>query len=128
MRKFLTLVTAILLIIPALAFAEDKAATAKSETKSFTLLENAQVGNVQLAPGDYKVSFNGNGDNVPVTIMKGHKTIATAQADIAQADNTINPGVTVQKDSSGQPQLTAILLPHTTVKLTGGAGPAGGSQ
>jgi len=128
MRKFATLATAILLIIPALAFAGDKAANAKSETKSFTLLENAQVGNVQLAPGDYKVSFNGNGDNVPVTIMKGHKTLATAQANIVQADNSINPGVTVEKDSSGQPQLTAIQLPHATLKLSGGAGPGAGSQ
>ena len=128
MRKFLTLVTVLLLIIPALAFAADKSANAKSETKSFTLLETAQVGSVQLAPGDYKVSFNTTGDNVPVTILRGHKTVATAQANIVAADNSNNPGVAVEKDSSGQPQLTTIMLPRNTVKLSGAASPAGGSQ
>ena len=51
MRKYVSLIAAVLLLMPSLALAADKAATSKPETKAFTLSDPAQVGSVQLAPG-----------------------------------------------------------------------------
>ena len=129
MRKSISLIAAILLLLPVLALAADKATTtSKPETKSFTLNDSVQMGSVQLAPGDYKVSFNSTGNNVPVTILKGKKTVATLQANIVPAQNNAL-GVGLQDNSSGKKELTEIELPNLTVKFTGAtAQPAGASQ
>ena len=59
-------------------------AFAASNTGSMNLTQPAQINGVQLAPGEYRVTWAGTGDNVTLTILQGKKTVATAQAHIRE--------------------------------------------
>jgi predicted secreted protein len=60
------------------AFAKDK-----NEGK-FTLSSPAQVGSTQLQPGDYKATWEGNGEDVQVKISQGKNVVATTSAKLVQ--------------------------------------------
>ncbi len=55
---------------------------ADSHSGKFQLTDTVQVGSTQLAPGNYKAEWSGPADNVKVEILKGDKTVATAQGRI----------------------------------------------
>jgi hypothetical protein len=74
--------TALLLaasLLPATAFAKDKA-----EPK-FSLEYTAQLGNAELAPGTYKLQWEGTGDNVQVNVLQHGKIVATASAKVVES-------------------------------------------
>ena len=60
------------------AFAKDK------NQGKFTLGDEAQVGSTQLQPGEYKVQWEGSGDAVQVTILKGKNVVATTTAKVVE--------------------------------------------
>jgi hypothetical protein len=66
------------------AFGRDKDKDKDKTEGNFNLLEPAQVGSVTLQPGDYKAQWSGSGDAVKVEIMRGGKTVATADGKLTQ--------------------------------------------
>jgi hypothetical protein len=58
------------------AFAKD------THSGKFTLTDPVQVGSTQLAPGDYKVEWNGPASDVKVNIMQNGRSVATVDGRI----------------------------------------------
>ena len=69
------------------AFADSKS----KDSGNLNLANSVQVGSTQVAPGDYKVEWNGTGDNVQVNILKGKNVVATTEGKLVElpkkADN-----------------------------------------
>ena len=61
------------------------------EKGSLTLKENLTVQGKVLAPGSYKLEWEGKGPNVQLTIISGNETVATVPATIV-AGTTSNSG------------------------------------
>jgi hypothetical protein len=75
------------------------AAFAASGSTRINLSSAASVNGTQLAPGSYKVSWSGEGDNISVT-FKSSKTEVKAPAKMAQSDFKTNSTALVT-DKSG---------------------------
>jgi hypothetical protein len=63
-----------MLALPALAFAADK------KSASVQITQPVTVAGTQIAPGNYRLVWEGNGPDVTVTFLEGKKTVATAPA------------------------------------------------
>src|ERR1043166_4294900 len=63
--KYFLLLAGVALLLPLSAMAKDNGNSGK-----FTISENVKVGATQLKPGDYKVEWDGSGDNVQVKIIQ----------------------------------------------------------
>jgi hypothetical protein len=63
-------------VLSASSFAKD------SHSGSFTLPDTARVGSIDLAPGSYKVEWNGPANDLKINILQAGKTVATAQGHI----------------------------------------------
>jgi hypothetical protein len=93
-------------------------AFAQENKGKLSLPETVTVEGKQLAPGDYKVQWDGAGPNVEVKILKGKDTVATVPARVVaeptktQVDSF---GVTNQQD--GSHALTAIYFGGKTISL-----------
>jgi hypothetical protein len=64
--------TAMMLLIPAIAFA------AQNNSASLKLDQPVTVAGTQLAPGQYKLVWNGSDSDMNVSFTQGKKTVATA--------------------------------------------------
>jgi hypothetical protein len=81
--KSKSLFTAVMVFaIPALAFAGPK------NSASLNLEQTVKVAGIQLAPGQYKLVWEGTGPDITVSFTEGKKTVATASAKLVsnQAD------------------------------------------
>lgn len=70
------LVLACAVLFAASAFAANKA--------SFDLQHPTQVAGQQLAAGSYKVQWDGTGNDVQITILRGSKQVATTNAHVVE--------------------------------------------
>lgn len=85
------------------AFAANKA--------SMQVSEPIQVNGTKLAPGDYKVEWDGNGPNVDVSIMKGKQVVAKVPAQIVNLDQASPANATVvKKNDDGSRSLSQIRV------------------
>lgn len=80
-RKYL-FAAALISLTPALAFARAK------DSANVNLDQTVQVAGTQLAPGQYKVVWEGNGPNVTVSFAEGKKTIATVPAKLVNVSTS----------------------------------------
>jgi len=104
-------------------------ASSKSNKKSFTLFEPVQVKNVTLSPGDYQVRWTQMGNNVPVTILQGRKTVVTVpDASVVEQKNledtynvTTNGTLELTKAPNGMESLTKIHFSNVAVTLSPGS-------
>jgi hypothetical protein len=103
----LFLLAAIFALITAPAFASTK-------SESVNIAEPVIFGSSQLAPGHYKVTWDGSGPIVHVTLASG-KTSATADAKLVNADNT-QTGVVFTNQGSAK-ILNEIDLRHVSLLL-----------
>ena len=85
MKRFTTLVcgTALTLMLTGAAFAG-------TVSKTLTFSDPVQVNGTTLQPGDYKVTFDDSAPTTQLTFKKGKKEVATAQAQVKQADRKTN--------------------------------------
>ena len=67
-----------------------------------------QVNGKELPPGDYTVTWVGEGPNVDVRIARGNKEIATTQAKIVQLDKKASQDAAEISTGSGSRELTAL--------------------
>ena len=111
--------TAMVLLIPALAFAGQR------NSANIELSQAVEVAGTQLAPGQYKVTWEGNGPNVIVTFTEGKKTVATVPAKLV-SNPTNEPGAIETDTASGKtPALNAVDLKNVTIQFEDSSTAAG---
>lgn len=114
------LVLAGAVLFAASAFAANKA--------SFDLQHPAQVAGQQLAAGSYKVQWEGTGNDVHLTILRGGKQVATSSARIVEMKvKSPDTGALVTLNPDGSRSLSQIRFRGKTFALDlGGEGAGAG--
>jgi hypothetical protein len=88
-----------MLLVPTLTFAADK------KSANVTIDQPVKVAGTQLAPGQYRMTWDGTGSDVNVAFLKGKTTVATAPAKL------------VSTSSNGEPAIETVTNPDKTVVL-----------
>lgn len=89
------------LLLAATAFASNKG--------SLAITDNCTVAGKQLTKGDYKVSWEGNGPDVQVNIMKGKEVVATVPAHMTELQNSPQrDSAILSNDGNGSKTLSEI--------------------
>ena len=109
--KFL-FTAAMMFLIPALAFAGQK------NSANVELVQPVKVAGTQLAPGDYKLIWEGNGPEITVSFLSGKKTVATAPAKLVN-DRNNQPGA-IETDTAKDNTVTlqAVDLKNVTIQFS----------
>jgi hypothetical protein len=89
------------LLLATSAFASNKG--------SLAVTDNCTVAGKQLAKGDYKVSWEGNGPDVQLNIMQGKNVVATVPAHMTELNSSPqNDSAVVSNNSDGSKTLSEI--------------------
>jgi hypothetical protein len=97
-----------MLSLPALALAADK------NSASVQIAQPVTVAGAQLAPGNYRLVWEGNGPDVTVTFLEGKKTVATAPAKLVNTQSN----QTAALETVTSPDKTQLLKAVDLNKLT----------
>ncbi len=62
------------------------AAVAADGAGKFVVRDNVQLNGTQLSAGEYKITWQGNGDKVDVTVLKNNKKVTTTSAKVTELD------------------------------------------
>ena len=82
------------------------------------LYQSLAVNGTQLAPGEYRISWEAQGTGITVTFAKGKKIIATAPAKVVDgAQKFSNYQVAHEEDGKGTEKLMKIHLGGTNQSL-----------
>jgi hypothetical protein len=86
------------------------ALSAFAATKGSLQINNpVSINGTQLKPGDYKVSWEGSGPSVELSIMKGKNVVAKVPAKVVNLDSaSANDAAVVQKNGDGSASLAGI--------------------
>ena len=85
---------------------------------SMKLTQPVQLNGTQIKPGDYKVTWEGTGPEVKVSILKGKEVVATASAHMKELDkNGASDATVLQKNSDGSTSLNGIRFGGKKVTL-----------
>lgn len=116
------LVLACAVLFAASAFAANKA--------SFDLQHPTQVAGQELAAGSYKVQWEGTGNDVQLTILRGSKQVATTSAHVVEMKvKSPDTSALVTVNPDGSRSLTQIRFRGKTFALDlGGEGAGAGSS
>jgi len=80
-----------------------------SNKGSLALTDSCTVAGKQLAPGDYKISWEGNGPDVQLNIMKGHEVVATVPAHMVELSaSPQHDSAVVSKNGDGSKSISEI--------------------
>lgn len=101
---------AIVFLMPVVAFAAQK------NSATVELDQAVTVADTQIAPGQYKVSWEANGPDVNVSFADGNKTVVTALAKLL-INTTNEEAVETDTAGGGTPALSAIDLKHVTIQF-----------
>jgi hypothetical protein len=80
LNKYVIAAAAVFLLLPFSAFARSK----DKDSGSLNVASSTKLGTTELAPGNYKVRWNGTANNVNVDVMQRNKTVATSQAKLIE--------------------------------------------
>jgi hypothetical protein len=97
-----------MLALPALAFAADK------KSASVQIAQPVTVAGTQIAPGNYRLVWEGNGPDVTVTFLEGKKTVATAPARLISTQGNQTGAI----ETVATPDKTQLLKAVDLNKLT----------
>ena len=93
------------------------------------LYENVTVQGKQLAPGDYKVEWNGEGPNVQLSIEQGKQTVVLVPARVTPVNEKNASDGYAAKLEGGQNVLSEVFFHGKTYELEiGSQGAAAPSQ
>lgn len=105
MSRFYVALIGAVLLLPASVFA------ANTNKKSLHLYEKITVNGQQLAPGDYKVEWNGSGPDVTINIVKGRDMVATANAQmVSQTESNDQDGYALKPGKDGSQSLSQVFF------------------
>jgi uncharacterized protein (UPF0548 family) len=116
--KSLFTAAAVVLLIPSMAFAKPK------NSANVELDQTVTVAGTTLAPGQYKLIWNGSGANVTVNFTEGKKTFATAPAKLV-SNPTNQDAVVTDTEADNTTVLQAIDLNHFAIQFESAAPSAG---
>jgi len=100
-----------MLSLPALAFAADK------NSASVQIAQPVTVAGTQIAPGNYKLVWEGNGPDVTVNFLNGKKTIATAPAKVVNTASNQQAAVETFTTPDKTQVLKAVDLKNLTLQF-----------
>lgn len=109
---------AIVFLTPVLAFAGTK------DSANVELNQPVKVAGTQLAPGQYKLTWEGSGPNITVSFAEGKKTIATVPARLV-SNSTYDEAVETASSVDNTSVLKAIDLKKITLQFQDDAPAAG---
>ncbi len=96
-RNYQAVLLAVVLMLGASAFAANKGA--------FQLNNTVSVNGKQLQAGDYSVTWDGDGPDVQLNIMKGHKVVAQTPAKVVAIDQASGSNQAVVERNSERQRL-----------------------
>lgn len=89
-----------------------------AEKGSMKLIQPAVVGGVQLAPGDYNLSWEGTGPNVQLKVTKDGKSVATVPAHAIELKETpAANGTNTKLNAEGKPAVSEVFFRGKTHAL-----------
>jgi hypothetical protein len=101
MKVTKSLILGLAVLLATSAFAANKG--------SLQVQEPISVNGQQLAPGDYKVQWDGNGPNVEVSIMQGRKVVTKVPAHVVDLSKASNADAAVVKaNADGSKSLSEV--------------------
>ena len=100
-----------MLALPALAFAADK------KSASVQIAHPVTVAGTQLAPGNYRLVWEGNGPDVTVSFLEGKKTIATAPATLVNTQGNQTGAIETVTSPDKTQLLKAVDLNKLTIQF-----------
>jgi hypothetical protein len=96
-----SLLMVLVLMVAGSAFASNKG--------SLSFSDNVTVGGTQLKAGAYKVAWEGNGDNLQLSIMKGKEVVAKTPARMVEMDKaSSNDAAVISNNEDGSKSLAQI--------------------
>ncbi len=85
---------------------------------SLNLTQPVQLNGTQLKPGDYKVTWEGTGPEVTVSVMKGNQVVAKTSAHVKELDKNFDSNATLlQKNADGSTSLNGIRFSGKKIAL-----------
>ncbi len=97
-------------------------AFAGSKSESLTLLHDVQLNGTTIPAGDYTVKYDANGSTCLVKVMKGSKTVATANGELKQlANKPQRDQVILQNDGGSVPVLSEMDFSNSTTAISFGS-------
>jgi predicted lysophospholipase L1 biosynthesis ABC-type transport system permease subunit len=110
----------VVVLLGASAFAANKGA--------FQLNNTVSVNGKQLQAGDYSVTWDGDGPDVQLNIMKGRKVVAQAPAKVVAIDQASGSNqAVVERNSDGTASLKELRFGGKKFALAIGSGAAAGA-
>jgi len=115
MKSFKKLMLSLSLL---LSFSMASLAAHKNEA-TINLSDKVQLGSTQLAPGEYKLSWTGTGNDATATLSQGKKILVTVPAKLVE-QRSQNPGVGIVTNAAESgTRITAIQLPKLELQFDG---------
>jgi len=112
--KYLAVIAVFCLITTAGVFADSKS----KDSGKLNLSDSVRVGSTQVAPGDYKVEWNGTGDNVKINILKGRNVVATTEGKLVELPKKAeNNSVTIRNLDNNTRAIMEIQFDNRTQSL-----------
>ena len=94
-------------------------AFAGSKSESLTLLHDAQLNGTTIPAGEYTVKYDANGSTCLVKVMKGSKTVATANGELKQLSSKPEHNqVVLRNDTGNLPAVSEMDFSNTTTAIT----------
>jgi|SRR6516162_10713062 hypothetical protein len=108
----------------ALALATFTYAAGTAHKGSLHISDPVQVNGKQLPPGDYTVTWEGEGPSVNLHISRDRKELASAAAKVVPLNQKVNEDTALVSNNQGQRELTAMRFSGKQFELdiTGDAG------
>ena len=96
------------------------ASFAATNSKEITLYDITKIGNAELQPGTYKVTWNGNGPDVQVDFLKNKQVVASGAAKLENARRETD-SVQTRTGDGGSSILEEIDFKNTQLVFAGAA-------
>ena len=112
--------TSMVFLIPALA------CVGQRNSASLDLDQSVKVSDTQLAPGQYKLTWEGNGPNITVNFTQGKKTVASAPAKVVSDPSSQSGAIDTATAADKTVILEGVELKNETIQF-GNAAPAAGN-
>jgi len=93
-------------------------AFAGSKTETLTLFHDAQLNGTTIPAGEYTVKYDANGSTCLVKVMKGGKTVATANGELKQLADKPRHDQVQLGDNGGVPVVNEMDFSDSKTAIT----------
>jgi len=108
----------------ALAVSISLSAFAGSKGEPLTLLHDTQLNGTVIPAGEYTVKYDANGSTCQVSVMKGNKTVATANGELKQLSYKPAHNQVVLDHSGSVPTINELDFSKTSTAIAFAPGEA----